>query len=163
MTNQRTKSGFLFWMLAALLLAAALLRLAVGFSQLEDAGYAGRWSMELASEITVQAADPPEDGYADRDYYRVSFTLANHSQRPVELDGYSFDARPLKGDDWAARFEAVYSSSDEYQLRPQLPQGCTGPVELLLCVDPQEMQGSVLELVFEDYSGDILLGQITLP
>ena len=70
---------------------------------------------------------------------------------------------PQKGDDWAARFDSEWDSEAAYTLRPQVPQGCTAPVSMVLRVDPEELGNSTLDILFEDYAGGIPLGQITLP
>ena len=44
-----------------------------------------------------------------------------------------------------------------------MPQGCTAPVSMVLRVDPEELGSNTLDILFEDYAGGILLGQITLP
>ena len=150
------------WALAALALAAAVARFAAGMSGLDNARYAGDWNVS-ADQMSVQAIDTPEWGETFYDYYLVSFRLTNHSQRLVDLDEYTFEALPQKGDEWAARFDSDWDSEAAYTLRPQVPQGCTAPVSMVLRVDPEELGSSTLDILFEDYAGGILLGQITLP
>lgn len=93
------------------------------------------------------------------DYYLVSFRLTNHSQRPVDLDEYTFEAVPQKGDEWAARFDSEWDSEAAYTLRPQVPQGCTAPVSMVLRVDPEELKSRTLDVFFEDYAGGIPWGR----
>lgn len=163
MTRQRPKTGLLLWALAALALVAVLARFAIGMSQLDDARYAGRWNMR-ATPITVTAVETPDWGDNNYDYYRLSFELTNNSQRPVETRESSFAVHRGGDDDWDVRLAADWSSDAAYSLRPQLPQGCTGTVELMLRVDPEEVEsGADLELLFEDYAGGISLGTFTLP
>ena len=162
MNRQNSRPGLLMWALAALALAAAVARFAAGMSGLDNARYAGDWNVS-ADQMSVQAIDTPEWGETFYDYYLVSFRLTNHSRRPVDLDGYPFEAVPQKGDEWAARFDSDWDSEAAYTLRPQVPQGCTAPVSMVLRVDPEELGSSTLDILFEDYAGGILLGQITLP
>lgn len=162
MNHQANRGGLLPWALAALALAAAVARFAVGMRQLDDVRYAADWNVS-AGEMTVQAIDTPEWGDSFYDYYQVSFELTNHSQRPVDLNEYAFTAAPEKGDKWSARFDAPWDSEAAYALRPQVPQGCTVPVSLTLRVDPEEVDGGALDVAFEDYAGGIPLGRITLP
>ena len=162
MKQTRRSGGLLFWALAALLLVAAVGRFAAGMCQLDDMRYAGDWNMS-AGAIAAEAIDTPDWGEVFYDYYQVRFELTNHSQRPVDLDEYSFTATPEKGDEWAARFDEPWDSEAAYVLRPQIPQGCTGQVELVLRVDPDELEGNTLDLFFEDYAGGVFLGQFTLP
>ena len=100
MNRQNSRPGLLMWALAALALAAAVARFAAGMSGLDNARYAGDWNVS-ADQMSVQAIDTPEWGETFYDYYLVSFRLTNHSQRPVDLDEYTFgdDAwrrRPLR-------------------------------------------------------------------
>ena len=162
MNRKNSRPGLLMWALAALALAAAVARFAAGMSGLDNARYAGDWNV-TADQMSVQAIETPEWGDSFYDYYLVSFRLTNHSQRPVDLDEYAFTAVPQKGDDWAARFDSEWDSEAAYTLRPQVPQGCTAPVSMVLRVDPEELGSSTLDILFEDYAGGILLGQITLP
>lgn len=162
MNRQNSRPNLFVWALAALALAAAVARFAVGMGQLDNARYAGDWNVS-AENMSVQAIDAPEWGDPFYDYYLVSFSLTNHSQRPVDLDEYAFTATPDKGDKWAARFDAAQDGEAAYGMRPQVPQGCTAPVEMVLRVDPDEVQGGTLNVAFEDYAGGIPLGQITLP
>lgn len=162
MNQQNSRSGMLVWALAALALAAAVARFAVGMSGLDNARHAADWNMS-AENMSVQAIDVPEWGESFYDYYLVSFELTNHSQRPVDLDEYTFSAVPQKGDEWAARFDSDWDSDAAYTLRPQVPQGCTAPVSMVLRVDPGELKSRTLDVFFEDYAGGIPLGQITLP
>lgn len=154
--------SLLVWALAALALVACLARTAVGVNQLEDVRYAGSWNM-TAGPITARAVDTPDWGDVFYDYYQVSFQLTNHSQRPVDLNQYSFGATPLAGETWAARFDGPWDADAAYELRPQIPQGCTGQVELMLQVDPDELESDTLDIFFEDYAGGVPLGQVTLP
>ena len=162
MNRQNTRPSYLVWALAALALAAAVARFAVGMGQLEDVRYASGWNVS-AENMTVQAIDTPDWGDAFYDYYLVSFELANNSQRAVDLEDYTFAVTPEKGDDWAARFDSPWDSESAYTLRPQVPQGCSAPVSLVLRVDPEELGIKTLDVAFEDYAGGIPLGQITLP
>ena len=162
MNRQNTRPGLLMWALAALALAAALARFAVGMAGLEDVRYAADWNVS-ADQMSVQAIDTPDWGETFYDYYLVSFELTNHSQRAVDLDEYAFEAVPQKGDEWAARFDSPANSGTAYALRPQLPQGCTAPVSMVLRVDPEELGSKTLDVLFQDYAGGIPLGQITLP
>lgn len=116
MNRQNTRPGYLVWALAALALAAAVARFAVGMRQLDDVRYAADWNVS-AGEMTVQAIDTPEWGDSFYDYYQVSFELTNHSQRPVDLEEYAFTATPEKGDKWSARFDAPGTA------RPPMPCG----------------------------------------
>ena len=95
------------------------------------------YTQASADQMSVQAIDTPEWGETFYDYYLVSFRLTNHSQRPVDLDEYTFEAVPQKGDEWAARFDSDWDSEAAYTLRPQVPQGCTAPVSMVLRVDPE--------------------------
>ena len=162
MNRQNSRPGLLVWALAALALAAAVGRFAVGMSGLDNAHYAGEWNVS-ADHMSVQAIDTPEWGDTFYDYYLVSFRLTNNSQRAVDLDEYAFTAVPQKGDDWAARFDSAWDSEAAYTLRPQVPQGCTAPVSMVLRVDPAELGSQTLDVYFEDYAGGVPLGQITLP
>lgn len=162
MNRQNSRAGLLVWALAALALAAAVARFAAGMSGLDDARYAAKWNVS-AKNMSVQAIETPEWGDSFYDYYLVSFELANHSQRPVDLDEYAFTAVPRKGDKWAARFDSEQDSAAAYTLRPQVPQGCAAPVSVVLRVDPEELESRTLDIFFEDYSDGISLGQITLP
>ena len=96
MKQTRRSGGLLFWALAALLLVAAVGRFAAGMSQLDDMRYAGDWNMS-AGAIAAEAIDTPDWGEVFYDYYQVRFELTNHSQRPVDLDEYTFEAVPQKG------------------------------------------------------------------
>lgn len=162
MNRQNSRPGLIMWALAALALAAAVARFAVGMAGLDNARYAGDWNVS-ADQMSVQAIDTPEWGENFYDYYLVSFRLTNNSQRPVDLDEYAFTAQPEKGDEWAARFDSDWDSEAAYTLRPQVPQGCTAPVSMVLRVDPQELGSKTLDILFEDYAGGVPLGQITLP
>lgn len=162
MNRQNSRPGLLVWALAALALAAAVGRFAVGMSGLDNARYAGDWNVS-AQNMSVQAIDTPEWGDTFYDYYQVSFELINNSQRPVDLEEYAFNAVPQKGDEWAARFDSPWDSEAAYTLRPQVPQGCTAPVSMVLRVDPEELGSKTLDVFFEDYAGGVPLGQITLP
>ena len=162
MNRQNSRPGLLMWALAALALAAAVARFAAGMSGLDNARYAGDWNVS-ADQMSVQAIDTPEWGETFYDFYLVCFRLTNHSQRPVDLDEYTFEAVPQKGDEWAARFDSDWDSEAAYTLRPQVPQGCTAPVSMVLRVDPEELGSNTLDILFEGYAGGILLGQITLP
>ena len=149
MNRQNSRPGLLVWALAALSLAAAVARFAAGMSGLDNARYAGDWNVS-ADQMSVQAIDTPEWGETFYDYYLVSFRLTNHSQRPVDLDEYTFEALPQKGDEWAARFDSDWDSEAAYTLRPQVPQGCTAPVSMVLRVDPEELGSKTLDVFFED-------------
>ncbi len=96
MNRQNSRPGLLMWALAALALAAAVARFAAGMSGLDNARYAADWNV-TADQMSVQAIETPEWGDSFYDYYLVSFRLANHSQRPVDLDEYAFTAVPRRG------------------------------------------------------------------
>ena len=162
MNRQNSRPGLLMWALAALALAADVPRFAARMSGLDNVRYAGDWNVS-AENMSVQAIATPEWGETFYDYYLVSFELTNHSRRPVDLDEYAFTAVPQKGDEWAARFDSDWDSEAAYTLRPQVPQGCTAPVSMVLRVDPQELGSKTLDVFFEDYAGGVPLGQITLP
>ena len=58
MNRQNSRPGLLMWALAALALAAALARFAVGMAGLEDVRYAADWNVS-ADQMSVQPSTPP--------------------------------------------------------------------------------------------------------
>ena len=159
----RAKNGLVWWVLAAVALAAAAVRFAAGVAGLDELRYAANWNV-TARDLAVQPISVPDWGDPYYQYYQLTFELDNNSQRALELQDYNFIARPQEGDQWAARFDADdEGGSATYPLRPMIPQGCTGKVTLTLRVDPEELDGPVVDVLLEDYDEGVLLGQVTLP
>lgn len=159
----KAKNGLLWWVLAAVALAAAVIRFAAGVSALDELRYIANWHV-TARDLAVQPISAPDWGDPYYQYYRLTFELENHSQRPLELQDYTFIAQPQDGDRWAVRFDSDDAGgSATYPLRPVIPQGCTGLVTLTLRADPEELDSPVVDILLDDYDEGILLGQITLP
>lgn len=151
------------WVLAALLLAAAVAGFFAGVAAVGKAGRGSAWHLKVEglAATALRAEDLP-GGDPARAYYQLEFQLTNNSNRRLLLDPYYFTVRPVSGDKYAVRVLGGEENA-QFSQRPAIPIGASGPVRLVLEVRPEEIEGSAVKLVFDEYGDEQLLGTVELP
>lgn len=146
----KKQNNALPWVLTALLLVAALLVAVVGFRKFSDLRYARVWQGE-AGEVSLRPITEEELG-EDRDleseYYLLKFPYTNLSRD--ELEDHMFRVYPKDGKDWATQ-EMYSDGKPNFPLRPVIPPGCTGNVEIPIKVNREEMKGDTIKIVIDPY------------
>lgn len=159
----KKQNSALPWILTALLLVAVLLVTAVGFSKLSNLNYARVWQGE-AGEVSLRALTEEElgeDRDLEREYYMLEFPYTNLSRD--ELDNDMFRACPKDGKDWAVQ-PLNSEGRPNFPLRPNVPAGCTGMVQLAVRVDRAEMKGDTIKIMIDPYGTfPRTVAEVTLP
>lgn len=157
-----TRKGMGFWVLAGLLVLAILGLGIWGTVQLSALGGAPGWyaSMEDAQIEPVQL----EDGDPDCAYYRLWFVLTNNSDQDIDVASWNLDVSPVKGDKYAVDIWDPWDENITQETEPCVPVGCSGDVELILEVSPEDLTGNTLKITLDPYGQTPLeLGRVELP
>lgn len=157
-----TRKGMGLWVLAGLLVLAIIGLGVWGAVQLNTLRIAPGWfaSMEDAQIEPVQL----EDGEPGYDYYRLRFVLTNNSDQEVDVADWNLDVSPVKGDRYAVDIWDPWEEDITQEAELCVPVGCTGDVELILEVNPEDLKGKTLQVTLDPYGQTPLeLGKVELP
>lgn len=159
---KRSKLSVALWVLAAVLLLAALVAGISGANSLRELRYRTPWHVS-AGPVTVTALPEGETlAYgSDRDYYRMEFELTNNSRREVQADVYNFNVSIPGTERYDVRLLDSESTA-EYRRRSVVPAGCTSKVSLVVGV-AADVTSRQAQLVFDPYDEELALGSFTLP
>lgn len=161
--KKNNRLGCLSWVLTAGLAVVLLSQTAALSSDLSRVERSTVWHLTPVETSLHKLADEelPADIRPGYEYYRLRLKLTNNSQRPAR-GGYDIGVKPLHGEKYAVR--AVDSGSSAHiRMDPKIPAGGTGVLETVIGVNREEMQGTQLQLSYEDW-GDLVvdLGTVDL-
>ena len=157
-----TRKGMGLWVLAGLLVLAVAGLGIWGAMQLSQLEHAPGWYASM-EDVTIEPVRP-EGGDGDCDYYRLNFSLTNNSDQDIYAAGWNLGVRPAKCERYAADVWTRWDEDASLEREPCVPVGCTGRVELIVEVDPEEMTGKTLQILLDPYGQTPLeLGQVELP
>ena len=157
-----TRKGMGLWVLAGLLVLAILGTGIWGAMRLSALSVAPGWyaSMDGAQIEPVQ----PEGAEEGHDYYRLRFVLTNNSDQDIYVAGWNLGVRPAKGYEYAVDVWHPWDESITLEKEPCVPVGCIGDVELILEVDPEELETKTLRVALDPHGETPLeLGEVELP
>ena len=157
-----TRKGMGLWVLAGLLVLAILGTGIWGAMRLSALSVAPGWyaSMDGAQIEPVQ----PEGAEEGSEYYRLRFVLTNNSDQDIYVAGWNLGVRPAKGHEYAVDVWDPWDESITLEKEPCVPVGCIGDVELILEVDPEELETKTLQITLDPYGETPLeLGEVELP
>lgn len=157
-----TRKGMGLWVLAGLLVLAILGTGVWGAMHLSALGTAPGWyaSMDGVQIEPVQ----PEGAQEGCEYYRLHFVLINNSDQDVYVAAWNLGVRPVKGYEYAVDVWDPWDESITLEQESCVPVGCIGDVELILEVDPEELDTKTLQITLDPYGETPLeLGQVELP
>lgn len=157
-----TRKGMGLWVLAGILVLAVLGLGIWGAVQLSALKIAPGWyaSMDGAQIEPVQL----EDGEPGYDYYRLRFVLTNNSDQDIDVAGWNLAVSPVKGDKYAVDVWDPWDEDITQETAPCVPVGCSGDVELILEVSPENLTGKTLQVTLDPYGQTPLeLGRVELP
>lgn len=157
-----TRKGMGLWVLAGLLVLAVLGVGVWGAVHLSALNMAPGWYASMEGvEIEPVQPEGAEEGY---EYYRLRFVLTNNSDQDIFIAGWNLGVAPAKGDRYAVDVWESWDENVTMETEPCVPVGCIGDVELILEVNPEEMEGKTVQITLDPYGEmPLKLGEVELP
>ena len=140
-------------------------RAAPGTSKGSALGFFHGDGYQIAAEYHILTVSYTHlDVYKRQEYYRLRFVLTNNSDQDIFIAGWNLGVAPAKGDRYAVDVWEPWDENVTMETEPCVPVGCIGDVELILEVDPEEMEGKTVQITLDPYGEmPLKLGEVELP